>query len=178
MTIIELNHSRGQRATINGRGDGTSHDAAAGRSIGFDRLYQDRYRPMLGLAISLVDQPSVAEEIVQEAFQRVWIRWDALDAPQVYLRTAVVNGCHDELRRRRVRRRTDPTLRPTVPAETHYLVDALSCLPKRRRRAVVLRYYGGMTMPEVAEAMDIPTGTAKSLVHRGLAELRGALDAA
>ncbi len=163
MTIIEL-----QRAD---RPD-------ADRSDDFDRLYLDRYRPMLGLAVSLVDQPSVAEEIVQEAFQRVWIRWDALDEPRVYLRTAVVNGCHDELRRRRVRRRADPTLGPFPPPEAHYLVDALSSLPTRRREAVVLRFYGGMTMPEVAQAMDIPTGTAKSLVHRGLADLRGALDAA
>ncbi len=144
----------------------------------FDRLYLDRYRPMLGLAIGLVDQPSVAEDIVQEAFQRLWIRWDSLEQPSVYLRTAVVNGCHDELRRRRVRRRTDPTLRPPVQAESHYLVDALSSIAPRRRRALILRFYGGHTMPEVAEAMGIPTGTAKSLVHRGLADLRGALEPA
>ena len=144
----------------------------------FDRLYTERYRPMLGLAISLVDQSSVAEEIVQEAFQRVWTRWDRLEQPSVYLRTSVVNGCHDELRRRRVRRRTDPTLRPPEVAESDYLVDALSSVAPRRRKALVLRYYGGHTMPEVAEAMGIPTGTAKSLVHRGLADLRGALAAA
>ncbi len=144
----------------------------------FDRLYGERYRPMLGLATSLVDQPSVAEEIVQEAFQRVWTRWERLEQPSVYLRTAVVNGCHDELRRRRVRRRTDPTLRPTDEAEADYLVDALSSVAPRRRKALVLRYYGGHTLPEVAAVMGIPTGTAKSLVYRGLADLRGALAAA
>lgn len=180
MTIIELPQSPDARVapgtdiTQDRRGDRAEQD----RSAGFDRLYHDRHRSMLGLAISLVDQPSVAEEIVQEAFQRVWTRWHDLDQPRVYLRTAIVNGCHDELRRRRVRRRHDPTLQPSAEAEAHYLVDALSSLPTRRRKAVVLRYYGGMTMPEVAAAMDIPTGTAKSLVHRGLADLRGALDAA
>lgn len=170
MTIIELRPT-GQHHTA----DEPTEDR---RAAEFDQLYTDRYRPMLGLAISLVDQPSVAEEIVQEAFQRVWIRWNGLEQPRVYLRTAVVNGCHDELRRRRVRRRTDPTLGPSTPAEDHYLVDALSSLNSRRREAVVLRFYGGMTMPEVAKAMDIPTGTAKSLVHRALADLRGALAAA
>lgn len=174
MTIIELRPT-GQHPTADEPTEKPQEDR---RPAGFDRLYTDRYRPMLGLAISLVDQPSVAEEIVQEAFQRVWIRWDGLEQPKVYLRTAVVNGCHDELRRRRVRRRTDPTLWPSAPAEAHYLVDALSSLNSRRREAVVLRFYGGMTMPEVAKAMDIPTGTAKSLVHRALADLRGALAAA
>jgi len=173
MTIIELRPT-GQHHPA----DEPTERTEDVRRAGFDRLYTDRYRPMLGLAISLVDQSSVAEEIVQEAFQRVWIRWDGLETPKVYLRTAVVNGCHDELRRRRVRRRTDPTLGPSAPAEAHYLVDALSSLNARRREAVVLRFYGGMTMPEVAQAMDIPTGTAKSLVHRALADLRGALAAA
>lgn len=176
MTIIELPQSNSRPATV---GPSTEPEAEnRERFAAFDRLYTERYRPMLGLAVSLVDQPSVAEEIVQEAFQRVWIRWSGLDKPAGYLRTAVVNGCQDELRRRRVRRKTDPTLGPSAPAEAHYLVDALSSLNSRRREAVVLRYYGGMTMPEVAQAMDIPTGTAKSLVHRGLADLRGALAAA
>ncbi|MEL6983208.1 MAG: sigma-70 family RNA polymerase sigma factor [Actinomycetota bacterium] len=172
MTIIELPQPDTGNAAVGPDVENRERSAA------FDRLYTERYRPMLGLAISLVDQPSVAEEIVQEAFQRVWIRWQGLDTPAGYLRTAVVNGCQDELRRRRVRRKNDPTLEPSAPAEAHYLVDALSSLNSRRREAVVLRYYGGMTMPEVAEAMDIPTGTAKSLVHRGLADLRGALAAA
>jgi DNA-directed RNA polymerase specialized sigma24 family protein len=185
MSIMELHVSetghRGRTAArpttrpaamvADGRGHGTGQD----RLRRFNQLFDRRYRPMVGLAIGMVDQPSVAEEIVQEAFQRVWTRWDHLEQPSVYLRTAVVNGCHDELRRRRVRRRTDPTLRPPVPAESHYLADALSSVDARRREALILRYYGGRTVPEVAEAMGIPTGTAKSLIHRGLADLRGAL---
>lgn len=167
MTLVESHPKVGRGPTAGG----------ADATEGFDRFFADRHRAMVGLATSLVDQRSVAEEIVQEAFQRVWIRWDRLEQPGCYLRSAVVNGCHDELRRRRVRRRTDPTLRPSVPAETHYLADALSSVDPRRREALVLRYYGGHTLPEVAEAMGIPTGTAKSLVHRGLADLRGALAA-
>lgn len=172
MTIMELNDP-----TTDPR-PASAPELDRDRSRLFDRLYLERYRPMLGLAIGLVDQPSVAEDIVQEAFQRLWIRWESLEQPAVYLRTAVVNGCHDELRRRRVRRRTDPTLRPPMPAESHYLVDALSEIAPRRRKALILRFYGGHTMSEVAAAMGIPTGTAKSLVHRGLADLRGALAAA
>ncbi|MEM7271950.1 MAG: RNA polymerase sigma factor [Actinomycetota bacterium] len=142
----------------------------------FDRFYAERYQPMLRLATGIVDQSWTAEEIVQDALQRVWLRWDSLDQPACYLRTIVVNGCYDELRRRRVRREADRILRQTSEAEADYLADLLSSVAPKRRQAIVLRFYGGHTLSEVAEAMDIPTGTAKSLIHRGLADLRGALN--
>lgn len=142
----------------------------------FDRFFADRYQPMVGLACSLVDQQPIAEEIVQEAFQRVWLRWHDLTEHSCYLRTIVVNGCNDELRRRRVRRHASRALRDRPQPEPHYLVDVLSAITPRRREALVLRYYGGHTLSEVAEVMEIPTGTAKSLIHRGLADMRGAID--
>lgn len=141
----------------------------------FDAFFSERYQPMLRLAVSMVDQPWAAEEIVQDAFQQVWLRWDELTEPDFYLRTIVVNRCNDELRRRRVRRRADRVLGHRTEAESHYLADMLSSVTPKRRTALVLRFYGGHTVSEVAEAMDIPTGTAKSLIHRGLADLRSAL---
>jgi RNA polymerase sigma factor (sigma-70 family) len=146
-----------------------------GPSAPFDRFYRERRRTMVGLACSMVDQQSVAEEIVQDAFHTTWQNWDRLDSPSGYLRKAVVSRCHDELRRRRVRRNYDRANRPESSPETDYLTDALSSIEDRRRKAVVLRYYGDRSLAEVADAMDIPTGTAKSLIHRGLADLRGAL---
>ncbi len=141
----------------------------------FNAFFADRYTPMLNLAMRLVDQRCTAEEIVQDALQRVWTRWDSLDEPSCYLRTAVVNSCNDELRKRRVRREAHRALRQRPEAESHYLVDMLAEVTPRRRQALVLRFYGGHTVSEVAEAMEIPTGTAKSLIHRGLADMRGAL---
>lgn len=142
----------------------------------FDAFFAQRYSPMVGLAVQMVDERGTAEEIVQEAFQRVWSRWDSLSEPACYLRTAVVNSCHDELRKRRVRREAHRAIRQRPQAEPHYLVDVLAGVPPRRRTALVLRYYGGHTVSEIAQAMEIPTGTAKSLIHRGLADVRGALD--
>lgn len=141
----------------------------------FDALFADRYQPMVGLASGLVDSRQTAEEIVQDAFQRVWQRWDGLEQPSCYLRTTVVNSCNDELRKRRVRRSANRMLGHRSEPERHYLVDMLAGVQPRRRQALVLRFYGGHTLSEVAEAMDIPAGTAKSLIHRGLADLRGAL---
>jgi len=148
----------------------------------FELTFTSRYQPMVNLATQLVDERPIAEEIVQEAFQKLWQRWAELDEPSSYLRAIVVNHCHDELRRRRVRReKWRHEQRPVVIEDTHdgqidYLGDVLSTVCPRRRRALVLRYYGGHSVAEVAEAMRIPTGTAKSLIHRGLADLRVALN--
>lgn len=131
---------------------------------------------MVRLACGFVDRRAVAEDIVQDSFHQLWQRWETVLTPGSYLRTSVVNGCHNELRRRRVRRDSAHKLIDFPPADTDYLADALADIAEPRRQALVLRYYGGHTMNEIAEAMDIPTGTAKSLIHRGLADLRGALD--
>jgi RNA polymerase sigma factor (sigma-70 family) len=152
------------------------HSPIADDDRSFEAFFQERYRPMVSVAMNLVDQRCTAEEIVQDALQQVWLRWDDLAEPQCYLRTTVVNRCHDELRKRRVRRVADRAIPLRPPAESHYLVDVLADVPPRRRRALVLRYYGGHSLAEVAEAMAIPTGTAKSLIHRGLADLRCALN--
>lgn len=157
-----------------GSRDGTDGCCHTGRS--FDELYHHQYEPMVRLASGLVDRRAVAEEIVQDSFRRLWQRWDDVTAPTGYLRTSVVNGCHNELRRRRVRRDARHKLiNDADEVAGDYLADALAGISESRRTALVLRFYGGRTMDEIAEAMDIPTGTAKSLIHRGLADLRGAL---
>lgn len=158
--------------------DASQDDGGQEKRRRFDQLFAERYRPMVALATSLVDNRQTAEEVVQESFHRVWVRWDQLERPAHYLRTTVVNSSNDELRKRRVRRNANRMLRVRPEPEQHYLVDMLASVQPRRREALVLRYYGGHTVSEVAEVMDIPQGTAKSLIHRGLADLRGALAAA
>ncbi len=144
----------------------------------FDELYQDKYDDMVRLARYLVDHQTVAEDVVQDSFRQLWQRWDSISTPASYLRTSVVNGCHNELRRRRVRRDAWHMLIDRPDGDSHYLADALADIAPRRRTALVLKYYGGRTTTEIAEAMGVPPGTAKSLIHRGLADLRGALNLA
>lgn len=148
------------------------------RRNGFEQVYHDRYEPMVRLACGMVDRRAEAEEIVQESFHRLWQRWDTVTQPGSYLRTTVINGCHNELRRRRVRRDSWHklvVLDDDDRAGADYLVDALAEVNERRREALVLRFYGDCSLDEVARAMDIPVGTAKSLIHRGLADLRHAI---
>ncbi|MFT3851855.1 MAG: sigma-70 family RNA polymerase sigma factor [Ilumatobacteraceae bacterium] len=147
----------------------------AASSADFDALFASELTPMIRLATSLVDRSERAEEIVQDAFERTLLAWGRLDQPGAYLRTCVINGCRSELRRRRVlRRHVPPASEAAVAAEDGYLLDALAQLAPRRRIAVTLRFYADMTEAQIAEAMGVRAGTVKSLVSRGLADLRKA----
>ena len=149
----------------------------AATPVGFYDFYSLQFTPMIRLAIGLVDTVECAEEIVQDAFVRVFERWDRVDEPLGYLRTAVINGARSELRKREVRRRfgRQPPL-PRTPSERDYLVDALDTLAPKRRTALVLRFYAQMSEREIAEAMGVRPGTVKSLVSRGLADLRRVIE--
>jgi len=141
----------------------------------FESFYILNYKQTVALAKSRVDRLSIAEEIVQEAFNTIWQKWDDLENPAYYLRKIVSNRCKDELRKRLVHRNNRRFLESEVHPEKPYLTDALLKISNRKRTAIILRYFGGRTTNEIAEAMEIPAGTAKSLLHRGMSDLRLAM---
>jgi RNA polymerase sigma-70 factor (sigma-E family) len=155
----------------------TAPDPGPGPVARFEDLYAAEYRPMVRLAFVVLGRDGPAEEVVQDAFARVYERWDSLVTPGGYLRTCVVNGCRDVLRRQRlaVWRRPDPGPFSSELGADH-LVDALAALPPRRRAAVVLRYYGDLSEAEIAATLGVRPGTVKSMLHRSLAQLRGVIE--
>ena len=146
------------------------------RDPGFERLFTDERVAMVRLAWLLTGSEPQAEEIVQDAFAKVFERWSKLDNPGGYLRTCVVNGCRRAGRRRLVERRHAPPVgRSAAPDDAHgdsELLDALRTLDPKRRAAVVLRYWGDCSQAEVAEAMGVRLGTAKSMLSRAMTDLR------
>ena len=143
----------------------------------FELFYSTNYRKTVGMAKAKVDHLAIAEEIVQEAFNTVWQTWDDLENPLHFLRRIVSNRCKDELRKRLVHRNNWRFISEETHTERPYLTDALSKISTKKRTAIFLRYFGDRTTNEIAEAMEIPSGTAKSLLHRGIADLRLALAA-
>lgn len=141
----------------------------------FEALYLAQYQAMVRLAFVMVD--GAAEEVVQDAFAKVYERWGTIDRPPAYLRACVVNGARDVLRRRRlaVWRRPEPSPAAADLAADH-LLDALSVLTPRRRAAVVLRYYEDLSEGEIAAVLGVRPGTVKSLLHRSLLQLRGVVE--
>jgi RNA polymerase sigma factor (sigma-70 family) len=140
----------------------------------FDDVFRRESDAMVRVAYLMVRSAPQAEEIVQDAFTRLLERWDRIPQPGAYLRTCVVNGCKDALRRRALERRravSEPARHP-VDLEVDHLGDALAALPVKRRAAIVLRYYDGLSEAEIAKVLRVRPGTVKSLVHRGLLQLR------
>ena len=142
-------------------------------------LYRERYVPMVRLAYLMVGSTTVAEDLVQDAFARMHRHWDNAEHPRAYLRTTVVNACRSHLRRlalERAYRRHPSALSDTVVVEADELFDALAALPSRQRAALVLRFYEDLSEADIAAALGCRPGTVKSLLHRGLAELRKVVD--
>ena len=143
----------------------------------FNDLYRTEYVPMVKLARGLVDSSERAEEIVQDAFAKVFERWNRLNEPGGYLRVSVINGARSELRKREVSRRLGLTRRTEAVAEERdYLIDALDQLPANQKTVLVLRFYADMPEKEIADALNLRPGTVKSTTSRGLARLRKALE--
>ena len=144
--------------------------------VGFEVFYEREYDAMLRLAVGLVDQRARAEELVQDAFERVLVRWDRLVNPGGYLRRVLVNASRSELRHRGVVRRWRPERSAVVgPADAvidEALSKSLGRLTPQRRIALVLRFLDDRSEADVAEIMGCRVGTVKSLVSRGLADLR------
>ncbi|MDD7940693.1 SigE family RNA polymerase sigma factor [Actinomycetospora lutea] len=143
-------------------------------------LYREHRMRFVRLAVLLVDDPATAEDVVQEAFTGLHRHWGRLrdeHAALGYLRTAVVNGSRSVLRRRRTAREYTPPHTADarsaeslamLSAEHQAVVSALGKLPRRQREVLVLRYYGGLSEAEIAEATGISKGTVKSTASRGL----------
>ncbi|MGI8816306.1 MAG: SigE family RNA polymerase sigma factor [Pseudonocardia sp.] len=150
-------------------------------------LYAEHRMRLVRLAILLVDEPATAEDVVQEAFAGLHRNWSGLRdevAAIGYLRTAVVNGSRSVLRRRRTARDYVPPHAVTarsaeslamLSAEHQAVVDALAGLPPRQREVLVLRYYGGLSEAEIAEATGISKGAVKSTASRALASVANIL---
>jgi RNA polymerase sigma-70 factor (sigma-E family) len=144
--------------------------------VTFDDLFGERYQPMVRLATLLVGNEAVAEELVQDAFVRVHHKWATIEHPSAYLRTAVVNACRNNRRRTKLERAHARTQVADVAPPQEPLLDALTTLTERQRVAVVLRYYEDLSEAEIAAALGCRPGTVKSLLHRGLSQLREVIE--
>jgi RNA polymerase sigma-70 factor (sigma-E family) len=156
--------------------------------VGFDELYQEQWWPMLRLATGLVDQRAVAEDVVQDAFAALCRKWNSIRDPRAavgYLRTSVVNGSRNVLRRRIVARRYLPVIgedtvegadSSTVLTAEHQLVRAaFAKLSDRQREVLTLRYLLELSDAEIAEATGLSPGGVRSTSSRALAALRTSL---
>jgi len=146
-----------------------------------DRLYRAHAPAALRFALMLTGERELSEDLVQEAFVRVAAKLDSLREPEAfgaYLTRAVANLAKSHFRHQKVVARHERTIDltalvvPPVDVANDALLIALRRLPMRQRAAIVLRYYNDASHEEIARILDVPLGTVKSLLSRGLAKLR------
>jgi RNA polymerase sigma factor (sigma-70 family) len=144
----------------------------------FEDVYRASYARMVRAAHMLTGSREAAEEVVQDAFLRLYPRFDTIQDPTGYLYRSVVNGCRAGHRRRRVRERLRPlpVTNDVGPPEIDETWTALRRLSPRRRAVIVLRFYADLPIADIAQALDCPPGTVKSLLHRSLAQLKDVID--
>jgi len=167
--------SRSEEAPI--PGDAVDADTA------LEHLYAGHYTGLVRLAVLLLRDQGLAEDVVQDSFVAIHRRWDRIDPAKApaYLRQTVVNRARSALRHRAVVARHEPDPLPDgAPADAAVLatehratvLDALATLPARQREVLALRYYLDLSEADIATTLGISRGAVKSHASRGVAALR------
>jgi RNA polymerase sigma-70 factor (ECF subfamily) len=151
--------------------------------------YRRHAGAVFALSRRLLIDASLAEEVVQEVFLRLWNQPDRFDPERGSLRAYLLAQCHgrsvdllrsESSRRRREERDARRTAEAGYDVEREIIdmaigervQEALHTLPDGERQAIALAYFGGHTYREVAELLEQPEGTVKSRIRSGLQRLR------
>lgn len=157
--------------------------SGAGRELddAFTAFVAARSRHLLQAAHLLTGDRHRAEDLLQTALTRAYLRWDRIvdEDPEGYVRRTMVNAHIDWWRRRPWREQpTDVVPDVAVPAATgdvdarQGLLAALATLSRRQRAVVVLRYFEDLSEAETARTLGCSPGTVKSAASRAMTTLR------
>jgi len=154
---------------------------------GFEEFVQAHGDSLIRLSYALCGDRGRAEDAVQEALTRLYLRWGRVDDPLPYARRCVVNATNDEWRRlsRRSQRESAaaelpvelPAALEDLVADRDRLLQALRQLPYGQRAVIVLRYWHQLSEPETAQILGNSVGTVKSQTSRAIGQLRHLLHA-
>lgn len=153
----------------------------------FEDLYRDHVGRIYAVSLRMVADPSLAEELTQEAFIRAWRKlasFRGTSAFGTWLHRLAVNVVLDALRsRRRWRERFSeelPAEPPAAPArDTNNALDlerSIALLPPRARTVFVLHDIEGYKHREIAQLLELSVGACKAHLHRARRRLREELD--
>ena len=147
----------------------------------FNAFVSARSRHLLQAAHLLTGDRHRAEDLLQTALTRAYLRWDRIQSedPEGYVRRTMANAHIDWWRRKPWREQSAAEL-PDVPGPDqtaaydvrNAVLDALAQLSRRQRAVVVLRYYEDLSEAEIASVLGCSPGTVKSAASRAMAKLR------
>ena len=163
-------------------------------------LYDRRSRLLFSLILRIIRDRAEAEEILQEAFVRVWTRAEIYDArmggPLPWILRVARNCAIDRLRIRQVRATVNApavdvaSLEAAAPAtgiqtpeaavldaeRRQTLTDALAGLPSEQRELIEAAFFEGYTHSELAQRFELPLGTVKTRIRAGMIAMRRKLE--
>lgn len=171
----------------------------------FETLFRRYMRPLHHFVRRFVGNPSVAEELVQEIFFKIYraaANYEPRGRFTTYLYRVATNHCLNEIRRADYRERFDSLDQPPAYAEgerwalelpdqkqagadalfwaqtmAEKLQELLLELPNKQRAALLLNRIEALSYQEIAEVLDVSVGAVKSLLHRARTTLRQRLEA-
>ncbi len=162
-----------------------------------EALYTRFQTPVYSLAMFMLKQPALAEEVTQDIFLNIWLKAGSFNAergqPKGWIMSVAHHKIVDVIRsRRRTIVNTDPAdyetldLLPAAGASTEAQVEqtlererimrALATIPKPQSEVIMLAYFEGFSQSEMAERLDQPLGTIKTRVRLGMQKLRIVLE--
>ena len=156
----------------------------------FAVLYDRHSRPAYSLAYRMMGEKQAAEDLLQDAFLKVWRSATSYRAERASVRTWLLSIVHnrgiDQLRSLASRRRTQEKVEASAPksqpseafaeswrnSQREQVREALSTLPKEQLETLELAYFSGYTHVEIAEVLNLPLGTVKGRMRLGLKRMK------
>ena len=155
----------------------------------FEQLARAAFPRLKGVAYLILRDADRAEDAVQDALVAAWQGLRALrdpDAWDAWLRRLLVRTCYRFAKQDRRRTEVELNVSPdpvragttndsATVADREWILDELARIDVEKRAVIVLHYYLDLPLREVAEILDVPSGTAASRLHRGLELMRGSV---
>ena len=166
---------------------------AGGDESALREAYHTYAPAVFGLAARILANPTLAEEVTQDVFVRLWQEPARFDPDRAPLRAYLLQMTHSRAVDRvhaedsRLRRHAEAQLQPVAPAaedperamveteEARAVRRALHELPDDQRRAIELAYFDGLSYRAVATALGESEGTVKYRIRAGMQKIRAAL---
>ncbi|MDP9344023.1 MAG: sigma-70 family RNA polymerase sigma factor [Actinomycetota bacterium] len=141
----------------------------------FERFYEREAQSVFGAVFLLCRDATLAEDATQEAFARVFARWDRLGTQPWaggWVMTTALNVARRGLRRRHLRVEAGPNPEHSTDVDLWAVVRRL---PRRQQHTVVLRYRMDLPVREIAEILGCREGTVRTHLARARDSLRSSL---
>jgi RNA polymerase sigma-70 factor (ECF subfamily) len=164
----------------------------AGDQAAFERLYAATRAKLYGIVLRILRRADLAEEVLQDAYLKIWRNAREFDAqkatPMTWMVAIARNRAIDLVRRKPeisiedepaaldiVAENPTPLAAREMTEDLRRLLGCLGALEDDRRRMVLLAYYNGMSREELAAKFEKPVNTIKTWLRRSLIEIRECL---